>query len=76
MAHLRQVLEVLRCEKLYATMSICFFFIESVEIMGHVVSAQGVQVGPKKVTTIESWPLLKKMHDVQSFLGLGDTFKL
>ena len=76
MQHLRQVLEVLRREKLYAKMSICFFFIESVEIMGHVVSAQGVQVGPKKVTTIESWPLLKKVHDVQSFLGHGNTFKL
>ena len=46
--HLRQVLEVLRREKLYAKMSKCFFFRESVEFLGHVVSAQGVQVDPQE----------------------------
>ena len=30
---------------------------------------------PKKVATIENWPLPKNVHDVQSFLGLGNYFK-
>ena len=42
--HLQQVLALLRHEKLYAKLSKCFFFRESVGFLGHVVSAQGVKV--------------------------------
>ena len=45
---LRQVLDVLHCEKLPAKTSKCFLYRESVEFLGHVVSAQGVWVDPKK----------------------------
>ena len=43
-AHLRQVLALLREHKLFAKMSKCFFFRDSVDFLGHVVSAQGVKV--------------------------------
>jgi len=31
--------------------------------------------GPQESGTIENWPLPKNVHDVQSFLGLGNYFK-
>lgn len=61
--------------KLYAKMSKCFFFRESVDFLGHVVSAKGVQVDPKKVAVVQKWPPLKNVHGVQQFLGLGNYSK-
>ena len=37
--HLRQVLKLLESEQLYAKMSKCSFFQQSVHFLGHVVSA-------------------------------------
>ena len=36
--HLRQILETLRTEKLYAKLSKCEFWLRSVNFLGHVVS--------------------------------------
>ena len=73
--HLKQVLARLREHKLYAKMSKCFFFRDSAEFLAHVVSKDGVQVDPKKVSVICDWPPLKDVHAVQQFLGLGKYFK-
>ena len=73
--HLKQVLALLRQHKLFAKMSKRFFFKDSVDFLGHVVSAQGVQVDPKKVAVIKDWPPLQGKHAVQQFLGLGNYFK-
>ena len=66
---------LLRTAKLYAEMSKCFFFRQSVDFLGHVVSAEAVQPDPKKVSVIMDWPALKDVHGVQQFLGLGNYFK-
>ncbi|DBA66174.1 TPA: hypothetical protein ACH3X2_14269 [Trebouxia sp. C0005] len=74
-AHLRQVLALLRGHKLFAKMSKCLLSRDPVDFLGHVVSAQGVKVDPKKVAVIKEWPALRDMHAVQNFLGLGNYFK-
>ena len=73
--HLRKVLEVLRAEKLYAKMSKCSFFQQSVHLLGHVVSAGGVHVDPRKFATIADWPRPRTVSEVRSFLGLGNFSK-
>ena len=50
--HLKQVLARLHKHKLYAKMSKCFLFRDSVELLGHVVSKDGVQVDPEKLPVI------------------------
>ena len=52
-AHVRQTLSILRHHQLYAKVSKCAFFQTSVEYLGHVVSAQGLQVDPAKVQAIQ-----------------------
>ncbi|KAI3684705.1 hypothetical protein L6452_33930 [Arctium lappa] len=42
--HLREVLEVLRKEKLYAKFSKCEFWLQEVQLLGHVVFEDGVKV--------------------------------
>jgi hypothetical protein len=51
-------------------MAKCEFFKESVEYLGHVISAQGIATDPKKVEAVQNWPTPANLKDVQSFLGL------
>ena len=53
--HLRVVLQALRDHQLYAKFSKCEFWLIEVKFLGHVVSASGVFVHPKKVEAVMSW---------------------
>nr|XP_027086619.1 uncharacterized protein LOC113708357 [Coffea arabica] len=67
----REVLTILRREKLYAKFSKCEFWLKSVAYLGHVISGQGVSVDPKKVEAIVDWPRPTNVTEVRSFLGLA-----
>ena len=43
--------------------------------LGHVISAQGVLVDPKKVEAIVDWPQPTNVIEVKSFLGLAGYYK-
>ncbi|XP_035845155.1 uncharacterized protein LOC118491458 [Helianthus annuus] len=47
--HLREVLEILRKEKLYAKFPKCAFWLREVQFLGHVINAEGVLVDPSKI---------------------------
>ena len=51
--HVRQTLEILRQNRLYAKVSKCAFFQSSVEYLGHIVSAEGLSVDPAKVQAVQ-----------------------
>src|SRR4051812_7791041 len=73
--HLQQVLQALRQQKLYGTMTKCKFFKESVEYLGHVISKEGIATDPKKVEIIKTWPKLNNLKELQSFLGLCNYYR-
>ena len=52
--HLRVVLQLLRDHQLYTKFSKCEFWLTEVRFLGHVVSASGVLVDPKKVEAVMS----------------------
>jgi hypothetical protein len=68
--HLRIVLTRLREHQLYAKFSKCTFWLEEIQFLGHVLSANGVAVDPSKVKNILEWKLPTTVHQVRSFLGL------
>jgi hypothetical protein len=47
--HLRIVLQHLRDHKLYDKFSKCEFWLDSVKILGHTISKEGISVDPSKV---------------------------
>ncbi|KAG8486251.1 hypothetical protein CXB51_019555 [Gossypium anomalum] len=53
--HLRTVLQVLREKELYAKFSKCEFWLREVTFLGHVVSAEGIKVDPRKIEAILEW---------------------
>ena len=52
--HLRIALQALREHQLYAKFSKCEFWLTEVKFLGHVMSASGVSVDPKKVEVVMS----------------------
>ena len=73
--HLRTVLQTLREKKLYAKFSKCEFWLDSVAFLGHVISSEGIQLDPKKVEAVQSWPRLSSATEVHSFLSLAGYYR-
>jgi hypothetical protein len=46
--HLKIVLQILREHQLYAKFSKCKFWLDSVELLGHVITKEGIAVHPSK----------------------------
>ena len=68
--HQKEVLEILKREKVHANMKKCKFFINSLLFLGYIVSAEGIKVDDSKVEAIRSWPIPKTVGEVRSFHGL------
>jgi len=73
--HLRQVLLVLRKHTLFANIDKCTFCVDSVVLLGFVVSKNGVHVDPEKIKTIQEWPTPKSVGDIRSFHGLTSFYR-
>ena len=73
--HLRKIFEILREHRLYAKMSKCASARTELEFLGHVVSAEGVKVDPRKVAAVEQWAVPTSVTQLRSFLGLSNYFR-
>ncbi|WCJ39071.1 Transposon Tf2-6 polyprotein [Euphorbia peplus] len=73
--HLRLVLQTLRNKQLYAKLSKCEFWLDQVTFLGHVISAEGVFVDPKKVEAVVKWEPPTSPTEVRSFLGLAGYYR-
>ncbi|GKC70852.1 putative reverse transcriptase domain-containing protein [Tanacetum coccineum] len=50
--HLREILETLRKERLYAKFSKCEFWLQEVQFLGHVINSEGLKVDPAKIEAV------------------------
>lgn len=67
---LKKVFTRLREVKLLMNPKKCSFFCKEVTYLGHVVSSQGVDTDPKKISAVRDWPMPKNKTELRSFLGL------
>ncbi|KAI5335475.1 hypothetical protein L3X38_025608 [Prunus dulcis] len=75
MKHLELVLKTLRRKKLFAKFSKCQFWLDKVNFLGHVISAEGVYVDPQKIEAVVNWPQPTSVTEVRSFLGLAGYYR-
>ena len=68
--HLRIILQTLQEHRLYAKLSKCQFWLDSVAFLGHIVSAEGVLVDPQKVSYTELETSYECYRD-KEFSGFG-----
>ena len=73
--HLREVLLVLRRDKLFATKKKCEFGSSQVHFLGYIVSASGLAVDPSKVEAIKTWPTPSTLTETRSFHGLASFYR-
>ncbi|XP_012481045.1 uncharacterized protein LOC105795942 [Gossypium raimondii] len=71
--HLRTVLQILREKQLYGKLSKCELWLSEVVFLGHVVSADGIRVDPKKIE--RSFETLKQMLTEAPILTLPESGK-
>lgn len=69
-AHLREVFQLLRENKLVVNQKWCNFGVKKVEYLGHIVSTKGVLADPSKVAAMFNWPAPKDVKGLRGFLGL------
>ena len=53
----------------------CNFAQESVEYLGHVVSAAGIRTNPTKLRAVEKYPTPANVKSLRSFLGLASYYR-
>ncbi|GJZ98383.1 putative reverse transcriptase domain-containing protein [Tanacetum coccineum] len=72
--HLREVLETMRKERLYAKFSKCEFWLQEVQFLGHVINSEGLKVDPCRIEAVMNWQASKSVGEIHSFLGLNTSF--
>ena len=68
----RKVLE--RCKENYLKLGYkkCQFHTSSIELLGFVVTTNGIKPSPAKIKSVVEWPIPSSILDVQSFLGFAN----
>lgn len=68
--HLSEVLQLLLKAQLFVKSSKCSFACNSLEYLGHIISAEGVATDPQKTQAMVNWPLPTTVTELRGFLGL------
>jgi hypothetical protein len=74
-SHIREVLQVLRKEQLYANLEKCTFCTSKLIFLGFVVSSNGNEVDETKLSAIKTWPKPTTLPQVWSVLGLAGFYR-
>ncbi|GKD87035.1 putative reverse transcriptase domain-containing protein [Tanacetum coccineum] len=67
--HLKQILELLKKEELYAKFSKCKFWISKVPFLGHMIDSEGIHVDPAKMKPLKIGHLLSHQRRFRKLCG-------
>ena len=73
--HVKQVLSILRKEKLFANLPKYSFAQDRFVFLGFVVSSKGIEVDTSKIAAIKDWPTPTTVGQVRSFHGLAGFYR-
>lgn len=73
--HVKQVLEILKQNKLYCKLEKCIFAQTSLNYLGYVISSTSVAMDPKKLSAIADWPAPTTRKELESFLGFLNFYR-
>jgi hypothetical protein len=66
---------VLQDNKLYVKFSKCAFAQPQIEYLGHIISREGVAIGPSETEAMLQWPVPTSFTEVRGFLGLNGYYR-
>lgn len=73
--HVRQVLQRLADNGLYAKAKKCEFSVKSTEFLGFLISPDGISMAATKVSAVTAWPEPEKIRDIQQFVGFANFYR-
>jgi hypothetical protein len=73
--HLKEILQVLQNNKLFANKKKCAFGQTEIEYLGHLIYGRGVSADPKKIEDMLKWPTPKELKSLRGFLGLTGYYR-
>jgi len=71
LGHLRAVLDILQQHGLFVKRSKCAFGSNTIQYLGHIISANGVAIDLAKVQAVHDWPQPRSTWAVRGFLSLA-----
>jgi hypothetical protein len=72
---MREVLQILREQRLYAKLEKCDLVRKEVEFLGHLVGEKGLTQETGKVQSIKDWKTPTRKSEVRAFLGLAGYYR-
>ncbi|KAA0722980.1 Retrovirus-related Pol polyprotein from transposon 297 [Triplophysa tibetana] len=73
--HVIKVLQQLRKHQLYLKLEKCEFHRPTVQFLGYIVSAEGINMDQGKILAIQNWPLPQTVKELQRFLGFSNFYR-
>ncbi|CAI7773157.1 unnamed protein product [Closterium sp. NIES-53] len=72
--HLQKVFEILWKNKFYMKLSKSDFALKKVQFLGHMVSAEGVHMDPRKIEAVKKWKVPENVKELQQFIGFANYY--
>jgi hypothetical protein len=73
--YVKLVLQRLREARLQVDIKKTEFYVTCTKYLGFIISTQGLEVNPEKISAITNWQLLSSVKGVQSFLGFCNFYR-
>ena len=73
--NVKEVLQRLVDNSLYANEKKCEFDTDTVEFLGFIVGPEGIKMDQERVKSIKEWPEPKSFRDIQVFLGFANFYR-
>jgi hypothetical protein len=73
--HVLTILGKISKAGMYLDASKCSFSTKRVKYLGLILTTDGIEMDPKKVSTVLEWQLPRSVKDVQSFLGFANFYR-
>lgn len=74
-SHVRKVLLKLKEAGLQADIKKCEFSVTRTKYLGFIISTEGIEVDPEKISAIKNWRYPKGVKGVQAFLGFCNFYR-
>lgn len=73
--HVKLVLRALEEAHFFVKGEKCDWHVSKTEFLGYILSGDGIEMDPSKISSITSWPEPKNVHDLQVFLGFANFYR-
>ena len=73
--HVRTAMDILLRHQLFAKMEKCDFFSTSINFLGYIVTADGLEMEPEKVNAVKNWPPPANITELRAFLGFAAFYR-